>query len=390
MIRRTLPLALLATLLFTALFTASAQDQPVKIGMVTTLSTGGGYLGDEVRKGFELAVEMRDSPIEIELLVEDDGLEPETAVQLADRMVQRDGVKIMTGAIFSNVAMATIPRLVRQGIVYVSPNAGPSELAGRGCHPNYFNAAWQNDNLHEAMGQYVTEQGYERVYLMAPNYPAGQDALAGFKRFYDGEIVGEVYTQLNQADYAAEIAQLRAADPDAVFFFYPGGMGINFTKQYAQAGLVGEVPAFGPAFSFDDTLLDAVGDAAVGIFNTSQWSPDLDNEANREFVEAYKARYDEYPTLYSSQGFDTANLILSALEKVDGDVEDTEALVAALEEADFTSVRGDFRFNTNHHPIQDIYVRQAYQDDAGNVTNRLVTKVFEDHEDAYAAECRMP
>lgn len=386
MLRKLLPLALLAALLCTAV----AQDQPVKIGMVTTLSTGGGYLGDQVRKGFELAVEMRDSPIELELLVEDDGLDPETAVQLADRMVQRDGVKIMTGSIFSNVAMATVPRLVRQGIVYVSPNAGPSELAGRGCHPNYFNAAWQNDNLHEAMGQYVSDQGYERVYLMAPNYPAGKDALAGFKRFYDGEVVGEVYTQLNQADYAAEIAQLRAADPDALFFFYPGGMGINFVKQYAQAGLVDQVPAFGPAFSFDDTLLDAVGEAAVGIYNSSQWSPDLDNEANRAFVEAYKARYDEYPTLYSSQGFDTANLILSALEKVNGNVEDTEALVAALEEADFTSVRGDFRFNTNHHPIQDIYVRQAYVDDAGNVTNRLVTKVFEDHQDAYAAECRMP
>ncbi len=376
----------LITTLFLSL--ALAQD-PVKIGMVTTLSTGGGYLGEQVQKGFELAVEMRESPIQIDLLVADDGLDPETAVGLVERMVERDGVKIMTGSIFSNIAMATIPRLVREGVVYISPNAGPSELAGKGCNPNYFSASWQNDNLHEAMGQYVTDQGFQNVYLLAPNYPAGQDALTGFKRFYQGDIAGEVYTQLGQTDYAAEISTLRATNPDAVFFFYPGAMGINFVKQYGQAGLVDQIPLFGPAFSFDDTLLDAVGAEAAGTFNTSQWSPDLDNEANKAFVEAYKAKYDEYPTLYSSQGFDTGNLILSALEKVNGNVDDTAALIAALEEADFVSVRGDFEFNTNHYPIQDIYVRQAYVDDSGNVTNKLVGKVFEAHADAYAAECEM-
>lgn len=385
---RILALAALLTITAAALATA-AFAQPVKIGMVTTLSTGGGYLGEQVRDGFMLAVDMRNSPIEIELIVEDDNRDPEQAVSLVDRLIDRDGVKIMTGSIFSNIALATIPRVVRQGVIYVSPNAGPSELAGRGCHPNYFNAAWQNDNLHEAMGQYVTDQGYENVYLLAPNYPAGQDALTGFKRFYDGNIAAEIYTQLGQTDYAAEIAQLRAADPDAVFFFYPGAMGINFVRQYGQAGLTGTIPLFGPAFSFDDTLLDAVGPDAAGTFNTSQWSPDLPLDANLEFVAAYMERYDTYPTLYSSQGFDTANLILSALEKVNGNVDDTEALVQALEEADFVSVRGDFRFNSNHHPIQDIYVRQAYVDATGNVTNRLIGTVFEDHEDAYASSCSM-
>ena len=389
MILRRFALSFLVFAIAALAWAPAALAQPVKIGMVTTLSTGGGYLGEQVRDGFMLAVEMRDSPIEIELLVEDDNLDPEQAVALVDRMMDRDGVKIMTGSIFSNVALATIPRVVRQGVVYVSPNAGPSELAGRGCHRNYFNAAWQNDNLHEAMGQYVSDQGYENVYLLAPNYPAGQDALAGFKRYYTGDIAAEIYTQLNQTDYAAEIAQLRAAEPDAVFFFYPGAMGINFVRQYGQAGLTEQIPLFGPAFSFDDTLLDAVGPDAAGAFNSSQWSPDMDNEANRAFVDAYLETYGVYPTLYSSQGFDTANLILSALEKVGGNVDDTEALVAALEEADFVSVRGDFRFNTNHHPIQDIWVREAYVDESGNVTNRLVAQIFDDHGDAYAAECSM-
>lgn len=366
------------------LLVASSQAQ-VKVGMVSTLSTGAGYLGDDIRKGFELAMEL-DGSNAIELIVEDDTRDPETAVQLAERMIERDGVQIMTGIVFSNVAMAVVPKVVRDGIVYVSPNAGPSALAGKGCHPNYFNAAWQNDNLHEAMGQFVSDQGLENVYILAPNYAAGKDSLAGFKRFYTGEVAGEVYTPLDQNDFAVELASIRDADPDAVFFFYPGGLGVAFLKQFAQSGL--DVPLYGSAFSFDDTLLDAVGEAAIGAFNTSQWSADLDNEANNTFVEAYVAKYEKYPTLYSSQGYDTANLILSALAATGGSADDTDALVAAIEAADFASVRGDFSFNTNHHPIQNIYVRQAFMDDEGNITNKLVDTVFEGHTDAYAEACK--
>jgi branched-chain amino acid transport system substrate-binding protein len=386
---RMLQKGLLAGVTSLAVISGQAVAEPVKVGMVTTLSTGGGYLGEDVRDGFLLAIEMAGAGDRVQLLVEDDGLEPERGVQIAERMVERDGVDVMTGIIFSNVAMAVVPRLVRDGMVYLSPNAGPSQLAGAGCHENYFNVAWQNDNLHEAMGAYVTQQGFDNVYLLAPNYPAGKDALTGFKRFYEGGIAGEVYTQLGQTDYAAELANLRAAGPDAVFFFYPGGMGINFVKQAASTGISQEIPFFGPAFSFDDTLLDAVGEAAIGIKNTSQWSPDLDNEANRAFVAAFKESYGRYPTLYASQGFDTANLLLSAMDKLGDDLADQAAFREALREADFASTRGSFRFASNQHPIQDIYVREAFVDDTGNVTNRVIGVVLEDHQDAYVGECPM-
>ena len=386
---RMLRCGLLAGATGLALLAGAASAEPVKVGMVTTLSTGAGYLGEDVRDGFILALEMAGATDRIELLVEDDGLEPERGVQIAQRMVERDGAQVMTGIIFSNVAMAVVPRLVRDDVIYLSPNAGPSQLAGEGCHENYFNVAWQNDNLHEAMGAYVSQEGFENVYLLAPNYPAGKDALTGFKRFYEGGVAGEVYTQLGQTDYAAELANLRAAEPDAVFFFYPGGMGINFVKQAAQSGISQEIPFFGPAFSFDDTLLDAVGDAAIGIKNTSQWSSDLDNPANQAFVAAYREKYDRYPTLYASQGFDTANLLLSAMDAVGDDVSDQAAFRDALRAADFVSVRGDFSFGPNQHPIQDIYVREAYADDTGNITNRVIGTVLEDHADAYAAECSM-
>lgn len=376
-----------------ALVGVSAQAaDPIKIGMITTLSGGGSSLGIDVRDGFELALKRNGGRLggaDVELIVSDDARKPDNAVQTARRMVQQDKVEIMTGIIWSNLALAVVPKVTRDGVIYISPNAGPSQLAGKGCHENYFNVAWQNDNLHEAMGQYVQDKGFDNVYLMAPNYPAGRDALAGFKRFYKGGIAGETYTKLGQLDYAAELAALRAAKPDAVFFFLPGGMGINFLKQYDQAGLKADIPLFGPAFSFDQGILKAVGDAALGVINSSQWNGDLDNAANKAFVAAFEEAYGRLPSLYASQGYDAAMLLDGAIGALGGDISDKDALRAQLKKAEFESVRGAFAFGNNNHPIQSIYAREVVRDDQGRLTNRIVGAVFERHQDAYAADCRM-
>ena len=366
--------------------------EPVKIGMVTTLSTKAGYLGEEIRDGFQLAIDQEDGKlggVPVALLVDDDGRKPEKAKQIAERSIKRDRVKIMTGIVFSNVAIAVVPKVVRSDVIYVSANAGPSLLAGKGCDKNYFNVAYQNDNLDEVVGQYVSEAGFKNVYLLAPNYPAGKDHLAGFKRHYTGGIAGEVYTKLGQSDYAAELAALRAAGPDAVFFFLPGGMGINFMKQYAQAGLNQRIPVFGPAFSFDERLLGAVGEAALGVKNGSQWNHDLDNPANRQFVAAFREAYGRTPTLYASQGYDAARLIGSALKRVGGDVSDAALLREAIREADFDSIRGKFKFSANQHPIQDLYIREVIKTADGTYTNRTFKKVFSDHGNVYIGDCKM-
>lgn len=364
--------------------------EPVTIGMITTLSTKAGYLGEDIRDGFKLAIAEEEGKlggVPVELLVEDDGRKPEKGKQIANRFAKKDGVKIMTGIVFSNVAMAVVPKVVRDGIVYLSTNAAPSKLAGEGCNPNYFSVSYQNDNLDEVVGQYVTEAGHKSVYLIAPNYPAGKDHLAGFKRYYKGDIAGEVYTKLGQADYAAELAALRAAKPEAVFFFLPGGMGINFLKQYSQAGLSESIPVYGPAFSFDERILGAVGPAALGVKNGSQWTHDLDNPANIAFVSTYKKAYGRTPTLYAAQGYDTAKLIGSALKSTGG-VDDLEAFRTALKKADFTSVRGNFSFGKNQHPVQDIYIREVIKTENG-FTNKTIQKVFANHVDAYAEQCKM-
>ena len=366
-----------------ALGAASAQAEGVKVGMITTLSGGGAGLGIDARDGFMLAIKQA-GDADVEVIIEDDQRKPDVAVQLADKMIQSDKVDVLTGIIWSNLAMAVVPSAVAQGKFYLSPNAGPSALAGKGCNPNYFNVAWQNDNLHEAAGAYANDAGYANSFILAPNYPAGKDALTGYKRFFKGELAGEVYTKLGQTDYAAELAQIRASGADSVFFFLPGGMGISFMKQYADSGI--DLPVLGAAFSFDQGILQAVGDAALGAKNTSQWSKDIDNPANKAFVESFQAEYGRLPSLYASQGFDTANLLLSAMAKAD--ISDADAFRAALKAADFDSVRGDFAFAPNNHPIQDIYVREVIKE-GDVITNKIVGVALEDRSNAYVDECKM-
>jgi len=360
---------------------ADGHGGKVKVGMITTLSGGGAGLGIDVRDGFMLATKGNEN---IELVIEDDQRKPEIAVQLADKMIQSEKVDVMTGIIWSNLAMAVVPAATAQGKFYLSPNAGPSALAGKGCSPLYFNVAWQNDAFYEAGGTWASENGVEKVFLMAPNYPAGTDGMTGFKRTFKGEVVAEVYTQLGQTDYAAEISQMRASDADTIYFFLPGGMGISFMKQYAGSGV--DKPVMGPAFSFDQGILGAIGDAALGAKNTSHWSKDLDNQANQKFVADFQAEYGRLPSLYAAQGYDTALLLMSAASKAD--VKDTEAFRAALNEADFASVRGKFKFAPNQHPIHDIYMREVVKE-GDVVTNKVIGIAAKDHTDVYGVDCKM-
>ena len=360
----------------------------VTVGMLTTLSGNAAYLGEDTQKGFELALQMAGAD-NIELVIDDDAQDAEGAQQLTDRMVQRDEVQVMTGIVFSDVAMAVVPDVVEQDIVYLSSNAGPSPLAGESCHENYFVVSWQNDNPAEAVGQFARDQGFESVIGIAPNYQAGQDSVNGFRRTF-GELQNEFYTELGATDYAQTIAQIRTESPDAVYFFYPGGMGIAFVQQYIESGLAEDIPIFGPTFSFDETLVDAIGEAAVGLHNGSFWAPDLDNPANTEFVEAYRSEHGMTPTNYAAQGYDTANLLLSALEAVDYDTSDLEAFREAIRAADFDSVRGDFSFANNQHPIQDWHILEVVPgEEEGDYTNTIIETVLTDHVDAYAEECEM-
>jgi branched-chain amino acid transport system substrate-binding protein len=370
---------------------AHAADR-VKIGFLSTLSGPGAGLGIDIRDGFNLALKHSGGKLgglPAEVIVADDQQSPDAAKQTTERLLKRDKVDFMTGVVFSNVMLAVGQPIFDAKTFYVSANAGPSQYAGEQCNPYFFNVAWQNDNLHEAVGKTVADKGFKKVALLAPNYPAGKDALTGFKRYYKGEVVQEVYTRLGQLDYAAELAQVRASQPDAMYIFLPGGMGINFIEQFVASGLSKDVTLFGPGFSADEDVIRAVGEPMLGMFNTSQWAHDMDNPQNKRFVADFQKEYGRLPSLYASQGYDAAMLIDAAVRDVKGKIEDKEAVRRALKAANFKSVRGPFKFNTNQYPVQDYYLRVVTKDPQGRVTNRTLGTVFKNHADAYVGACKM-
>jgi branched-chain amino acid transport system substrate-binding protein len=374
---------------------AVAQDtsmDAVKIGVVTSLSGPGGYLGQDIRDGFELAIKMGGGKlggVPVQMVVEDDAAKPGQGKQIADRLLKNEKVKIFTGIVFSNVAGATVPDILDADAIYVSPNAGPSTFAGKGCHPNYFVVSWQNDSLHESAGQLANELGYKSVYLVAANYQAGKDALEGFKRFYKGRVAGESFTRLDQTDFAAEFAQIRAAGPEAVFQFEPGGLGIAFLRQYEQAGLKDKIPMVVAAPSLDAVTLSVVGEAALGVNITSHWNSDFDNPANKAFMAAWDKTHHRPATYYASQGYDTALAIGAALKGVAGKLDDLGAFRQAMLKADFQSTRGGFKFGPNQHPVQDWWALKAEKGSDGKLALNTKKKILSNHGDAYAKNCKL-
>ncbi|MEP7301223.1 MAG: ABC transporter substrate-binding protein [Caldimonas sp.] len=371
---------------------AAAADK-VKVGFVSTLSGPSAALGVDIRDGFLLAVKLNGGKLgglPADVMVSDDQFKPDVAKQLFEKNIKRDKVDFMTGVVFSNIMLAALPEALDANTFYLSPNAAPSSMAGKDCNPLFFAVAWPNDAYHEAAGQFATNRGMKSVYLLAPNYQAGKDSLSGFKRTFKGTVVGENYTKLGQLDYAAELAEIRAAKPQVLYVFLPGGMGINFIKQFVGAGLGKDMTLLLPGFSADQDVIGPVGSAMSGLFNTAHWSPDFTNPANVKFVAEFRKEYNRTPTIYASQGYDTAMLINAAVRDVKGKIEDHDAVRKALKAAKFDSVRGPFKFNTNQYPIQNYYVRTVGSDGKGGLINKSFNEpILKNHGDAYVQSCAM-
>jgi branched-chain amino acid transport system substrate-binding protein len=371
--------------------TGALGQEKLKVGVIATLSGPPAVLGQQLRNGFNLAVKDLNGKLggrDVEVIVVDDELKPDLAVNKVKALVDRDKVDFVVGPIFSNILAAIMKPVTEGGAILISPNAGTSNFAGKECNPNFFVTSYQNDQVFAVSGKHAQDTGIKKAFLMAPNYQAGKDALAGFKAFFKGDIADEVYVPLNQLDFSAELAKIAAAKPDAVYVFLPGGMGVNFVKQFRQAGLANNV-TFLSAFTVDESTLPAQQDAALGFFGGANWAPDLDNPQNKRFVAAYEKEFGAVPATYAFQAYDAALLIDSALRQVQGNVANREALRAAMMKAEFTSLRGGFKFNTNHYPIQDFYLVKVAKRADGKFETQIVKKVFENYADPHAKDCAM-
>ncbi len=381
----------IAAFALTVAGTATAADK-IKIGFISTLSGPSAALGVDIRDAFNLAVKLNGGklgglPADVE--IGDDQFKPQVGKQLAEKFIRLDKVDILTGMVFSNIMLAAVPEAFNSKTPYVSPNAAPSPLAGKQCNPWFFVTSWPNDAFHEAAGKNATDKGYKNAYLLAPNYQAGKDSLAGFKRFYKGKIVDEVYTKLGQLDYSAELAQIRAAKPETLYVFLPGGMGINFIKQFVGSGLSKDIQLMTPGFASDQDIIRPVGDAMLGLFDTSHWALDLDNAVNKKFVADFEAEYKRLPSVFAAQGYDTALMIDAAVKSLKGKIENKDALRKALKNVKFDSTHGPFKINKNQYPIQNYYLRVVGKDAQGRLVNKTIGTVFKDHGDAYVQDCGM-
>jgi branched-chain amino acid transport system substrate-binding protein len=389
---------LITTLLGTSLLATSALAADVKIGFVTTLTTPAAVIGKDMQNAVNLAMEHlggKAGAHNLEVIFGDDGFAPDTGKQVTDRLVKQDKVDFVAGYIWSHVLLASRKSALDAGKILISSNAGPSQMAGKLCHKNFFSASWQNDQTPMAMGEVLNKAGVKSLYIMAPNYAAGKDMVAGVERTFKGEIVGKDLTKWGadaQLDFSAELAKAKASGADGIFVFYPGAAAGAFTKQYHQAGLKDNLPLYS-VFTVDGISLPKLQAAnfsgIVGSKVTQEWDPSLDNAANQKFVSDFKAKYGTYPSFYAAQSYDTIRMIAAAVEKVDGDMSDMDGIRAALKSADYDSVRGSYSYGSNNFPVQNFYLREVVVDGDGNWTTQVVDTVLTNHVDPHAEDCKM-
>ena len=382
---------ILAAGLGVALLATPASAEELRLGLLTTLSGGAAIIGEQQKNAFDLAIEQlggKVGGVETEVFYGDDKQNADAGRQEAEKMVKRDKVHFVLGPIWSNVLMAIQRPVLRSGTFLISTNAGASPMAGELCNKDYFTTSWNNDQTPEAMGKLLQDRGVKNVFMMAPNYQAGKDMLVGFQRYYKGNIAGQILTKLGQKDFQAEISQVRAANPGALFIFEPGGMGIAFMKQWAASGVGKQIPLY-TVFTVDWLTLPAIGDAAIGTFHTNFWAPDSDIPQNRKFFDGYVQKFGKKPSHYASQTYDAVYLVDSAVRAVHGDLSNRDGMRDAMRKADFPSVRGKFTYNVNHHPIQNFYVREVVRGDDGKPTIKTVGTVFDHVKDSHWQDCKM-
>ena len=378
--------------------TGAAQADSVKIGFITTLTTPAAVIGEDMKNSVELAMEHiggKMGPLDVELIMEDDGFKPDVGKQKTDKLVKQDDVDFVVGYIWSHVLLASAKSVLDADKFLISANAGPSQIAGKRCHKNFFSSSWQNDQTPMAMGEHLNQKGVKSLYVMAPNYAAGKDMVRGVESTFNGKVLGKDMTKWGadaQLDFSAELAKAKASGAEAIFVFYPGKAGGAFIKQYQQAGLEGQMDLY-TVFTVDSIALPKLQagglSGVLGSKNTQQWSPDILNAANQRFVGDYLKKHGKYPSFYGAQSYDAIMLIKSAIEKVNGNLKDKDALRAALMAADFDSVRGKYSYGNNHMPIQNFYLREVVEDDQGRWTTKIVSTVLTNHQDPYAKDCKM-
>ena len=204
-------------------------------------------------------------------------------------------------------------------------------LPAAACNANFFVTSYQNDQIYEALGQVANEKGYKNVYALVPNYQAGKDALAGFKRTYKGKLVEESLLPLNTTDFQPEVSKIWLIEGRCAVHLHAGRPRHQPAQDHAAGRLKDKLPVLS-AFTADEATLPVLQDAALGVFGALTWAPNMDNPQNKKFVAEYEKAYNAVPASYAMQAYDAAMLIDSAVRATKGNLSDSKAISAAMQQ----------------------------------------------------------
>lgn len=367
----------LVTLLSLSIGTALAADK-IKIGFLATASNGNTIgVSKEIRAGFDLGLKQLGGKLgglPVEVVAGDDQGNPDVGKQAFDRMVKRDKIDVVTGIVSSGVIYAVAPLAAQSQVFYLNSNVGPRDFVAGKCSPFYFNTGWHIESVNEAMGTYLASIGKKKVFVIGAGVPVGREHIDAFKRTYGQPVAGEIYYKPQTLDFSAEIAQIRAAQPDAVYAFAFGPLAVNFVKQYAQAGLK-NIPLFGSAPLADEDTIPATGEAMAGVVTGSHWNVDLPTAANKDFAAAFMKENNRTASLYNEQGYTTVMVLNAAVKAVNGKIEDKVAFRKALEAVNIETPRGPLKFSVDHSPVQNVYLREVVKTDKGDYANKTMKTI---------------
>ena len=354
------------------------EGEPVLIGVVIMTSGVYAQLGEDIIDAMRLYFDQVGNQAAgrpIEMLIEDETADTGTALERTRRLVEAEEVDILTGLISTGSAYAVAEFVEQSEVPFVISNAGGNDLA-RGDRSDFIVRTsftnWQNN---VAVGEWFYENIGETVAVIASDYAAGHEHIGGFLETFEaagGEVVEEAYTPLGSTDFSAALGRLGASGADGIYGFLAGTDGLIFVEEYDQSGLRDDMPLVASGFMVEEDVLAEIGDAALGVFSGLHWAYDVDTPENQEFVELFEDAYGRAPTVYAVQGWDTARVLVDAIEELGGELEDARAVIDAMLGMEFDSPRGPFRIDPEtHNPVHNVYLREVVETN-GEVHNTMV------------------
>ena len=365
-------ISLITIIVFNSVVFANAKDT-IKIGTLLPYSGVYTVLGEEITNAMILAFEEVDNSIlgkTIELIKGDTEVKPNIALQKARKLVSSDKVDILVGPVSSSVALAIRNVVVQSKTPLIIPNAGANVLTGEKCSKFITRISFSNYQINAPMGTWLAESGVKSAFLLAPDYAAGKEMMYAFKTKFEeagGEILGEEYTPFRKTkDFGPYLARVKNSGADAVYVFYAGGEAINFIKQAHSFGLGDVMKLTGAGWTTSPLFLPAQKDAAIGFIGSLNYVPSIDTEENNNFIKAYKDRFGRSPSEFAVQGYDSAKVIIKAIEALSGNITDKDKLAEAINAVSITGPRGPLTIDPEtNNVIQNIYIFEVVKDKNG-------------------------